>query len=115
MLVPLAGGPRWVVLGCLFLAELGSGLGVMMLDITVGSIFQALVPDRLRARFSGAYMVVDYGTRPVGSLLGGVLGGAIGLRPTLWIATVGAVGGVLFLLPSPLPRMRELPPVLEFE
>jgi MFS family permease len=109
VLVPLAHGPDWVVLSLLFLAEFGSGLGVMVLDISVGSIFQALVPDRLRARFSGAYMVVNYGVRPIGTFAAGVLGSAIGVRPTLWIASVGAVAGVLFLLPSPLRRMRELP------
>jgi hypothetical protein len=85
----------------------------MVLDITVGSIFQALVPDRLRARFSGAYMVVNYGTRPVGSLIGGALGSAIGLRPTLWLATLGAIAGGLFLLPSPIVRLRELPEAAE--
>lgn len=52
LLVPLAEGPRWVVLGCLFLAEFGSGLGVMMLDISVGAIFAAVIPDRLRSRVS---------------------------------------------------------------
>jgi MFS family permease len=109
VLVPLAAGPKPLVLACLFVAELGSGLGVMILDISVGSIFQAVVPDRLRARFSGAYMVVNYGVRPVGALVGGTLGSTIGLRPTLWIASVGAIAGGLFLLPSPVMRMRELP------
>ena len=71
LLVPLAGGPRWLVLGCLVLAEFGSGLGVMMLDITGGAITAALVPDRLRARVSGAYMVVNYGVRPLGAFAGG--------------------------------------------
>jgi MFS family permease len=115
VLVPLAGGPKPVVLALLFLAELGSGFGVMVLDISIGSIFQALVPDRLRARFSGAYMVVNYGVRPIGTFAGGLLGSTIGLRPTLWIATVGALGGVLFLLPSSLMTMRELPDPAEFE
>ena len=109
VLVPLAGGPQWLVLACLFLAEFGSGAGVVILDIEAGSIFQALVPDRLRSRFQGAYTAVNYGVRPLGSLLGGVLGAAVGLRPTLWIATVGALAGVLFLLPSPIARMRSLP------
>jgi MFS family permease len=113
LLVPLAGGPQWVVLACLFLAEFGSGVGVMILDIDVGSIFQALVPDRLRSRFQGAYTSVNYGVRPLGSLAGGALGTAIGVRPTLWIATVGALAGVLFLLPSPVPRMRSLPAAAE--
>ena len=113
VLVPLAGGAEWTILGLLFAAEFLSGLGVMILDITVGSIKAALIPDRLRARVAGAYMLVNYGVRPVGSLVGGGLGSWIGLRPTLWIASVGAVAGVLWLLPSPLLRLHELPEVEE--
>jgi predicted MFS family arabinose efflux permease len=113
VLVPLAGGARWTVLAMLFAAEFFSGLGVMVLDITAASIKAALVPDRLRARIAGAYMVVNYGVRPIGSLAGGALGTWIGLRPTLWIASVGAIAGVLWLLPSPLLRLRELPEVEE--
>jgi MFS family permease len=109
VLVPLAGGPKPLVLGMLFLAEFGSGLGVMVLDISIGSIFAALIPNQLRARVSGAYLVVNYGIRPLGSVFGGVLGSAIGVRNTLWIATVGAIAGFLWLLPSPVPRLKELP------
>jgi MFS family permease len=109
MLVPLASGAQPVVLSLLLLAELGSGLGVMILDIALGSLVAALVPDRLRARVSGAYMVVNCGVRPLGALAGGSLGALIGLRPTLWIATVGALAGVGWLLPSPVPRQRSLP------
>jgi MFS family permease len=113
VLVPLAGGSELSVLAFLFAAEFLSGLGVMVLDITGASIKAALVPDRLRARISGAYMVVNYGVRPIGSLVGGALGTWIGLRPTLWIASVGAIAGVLWLLPSPILRLRELPEVEE--
>jgi MFS family permease len=109
LLVPLAAGPRWVILGCLFLAEFGSGLGVMMLDISGGAIFSAVVPDRLRSRVAGAYAVVNFGVRPLGALVGGALGTWIGLRPTLWIATAGALAGFLWLLPSPILGLRELP------
>jgi MFS family permease len=109
VLVPLAHGPYWAVLLLLFTAEFLSGFGVMILDIVGGSIKTALIPDRLRARVAGAYMVVNYGVRPVGALLGGALGTWIGLRPTLWISSVAAIAGVLWLLPSPLMRMRELP------
>jgi MFS family permease len=113
VLVPLAGGPRPVVLGCLFLAEFVSGFGVMVLDINIQAIRAAVTPDRLRARVSGAYMVVNYGVRPIGSLVGGLLGAWIGLRTTLWIGCVGGIAGVLWLLPSPLMRLRELPEVEE--
>jgi MFS family permease len=109
LLVPLAEGPQPVVLGLLLAAEFGTGFGVMVLDIVGGAIQQALVPDRLRSRVSGAYMVVNFGVRPLGSLAGGALGAWLGLRPTLWIASIGGLAGVLFLLPSPIPRLRELP------
>ena len=58
---------------------------------------------------AGAYTLVNYGVRPVGSLIGGFLGTALGLRPALWIATVGAILGFLWLLPSPILGLRELP------
>jgi MFS family permease len=109
LLVPLAEGPRWLVIACLFVAEFGSGFGVMMLDISYGAISAAVVPDRVRSRVAGAYMVVNYGVRPLGALVGGALGTWIGLRETLWVATAGALLGVLWLLPSPVLGLRELP------
>jgi predicted MFS family arabinose efflux permease len=45
----------------------------------------------------------------VGAALGGVLGSSIGLRPTLWIATVGALAGMIFLLPSPIRSLHDVP------
>jgi MFS family permease len=113
VLVPLADGPHRVVLAMLFAAEFLSGLGVMILDIAAGAIFAAQIPEQLRARVSGAYGFVNNGIRPLGSLAGGALGAWIGLRPTLWIATLGALLGVLWLLPSPLPRLKELPEASE--
>jgi hypothetical protein len=38
---------------------------------------------------------VNYGIRPIGALLGGALGTAIGLHTTLWIGVVGALAGVI--------------------
>ena len=53
----------------LFAAEFGCGLGVMLLlDISIGAVFAAVIPDRFRSRVSGAYMLVNYGVRPLGSL-----------------------------------------------
>jgi MFS family permease len=109
LLVPLAHGSQAAVLACLFFAELGSGLGVMLLDISAGAIFAAVIPHRLRSRVSGAYMFANYGIRVLGSLAGGLLGTWIGLRSALWIGAAGAMLGVLFLLRSPIPRLRELP------
>jgi MFS family permease len=109
VLVPLAGGPRWLIVAMLFASEFFAGLGVMILDISGGSIMYALTPDRLRSRAQGAFNFVNWGIRPIGSLVGGALGAWIGVRPTLWVATIGAIAGALWLLPSPVPALRELP------
>jgi MFS family permease len=103
---PLAGGPRPLVLGLLFVAEFLTGFGVMLLDISIGAIFAVVIPGELRSRVSGAFQAVNYGTRPIGALAGGTLGTLIGLRPTLWIAAVGGIAGAASLLASPLPRFR---------
>jgi predicted MFS family arabinose efflux permease len=110
LLVPLASGPQPVVLALLFTAEFASGFGVMILDISIGAIFAAVIPDQLRSRVSGAFQAVNYGIRPVGALAGGALGTVIGLRPALWIGAAGAITGVLWLLRSPLPAFRMPPP-----
>ncbi|MDX2558810.1 MFS transporter [Streptomyces sp. TX20-6-3] len=109
VLIPLADGPLPLVVFVLFVAEFLSCVGVMIVDIAAGSFQMALIPDAVRARVMGAFRTLNHGFRPLGALVGGFLGTAIGLRPTLWIATVGAVFAVLWVLPSPLPRMRELP------
>ncbi|MEU6075889.1 MFS transporter [Micromonospora sp. NPDC047074] len=109
VLIPLAGGPTPLVVGMLFAAEFLSAVGVMMLDITVGSVQTALTPETLLARITGARRTINYGVRPIGALLGGALGSALGVRPALWIATAGAVAGVLWVVFSPVRHLRELP------
>ena len=106
VLWPLAHGSHSMVLAMVFAAEFGSGFGVMVLDISIGAIFAAVIPDTLRSRVTGAFQAVNYGTRPLGALLGGLLGSAIGLRSALWVAVLGGVAGFALLLPTPLPRYR---------
>jgi predicted MFS family arabinose efflux permease len=106
VLWPLAHGGRWQVLGMLFVAEFGCGFGLMLLDISIGAVFAAVVPDPLRARVTGAFQMVNYGTRPLGALLGGLLGSVFGLRPALWVATLGGVAGAALVLFTALPRYR---------
>jgi MFS family permease len=96
------------VLGALFASEFLAGVGVMVLDISAGVMFAAVIPHQLRSRVTGAFQAVNYGTRPIGSLVAGVLGTAIGVRPTLWIASIGGCTAFLSLLPSPVPRFRQL-------
>jgi MFS family permease len=99
-----SGGP--FVLMMLFGAEFASAFGVMVLDISIGAIFAVVIPDALRARVGGAFSAINYGTRPIGALLGGLLGTELGLRTALWIAVIGGVAGAALLVPTPLPRFR---------
>ncbi|MGE6730733.1 MFS transporter, partial [Streptomyces sp. NPDC059900] len=109
LLIPLAHGPLPLVVGTLFAAEFLSCAGVMVVDIPAASLQTALIPRAIRSRVMGAYRTLNHGFRPLGALAGGALGTVIGLRPTLWIGTAGAVLAVLWLLPSPVPGIRELP------
>jgi MFS family permease len=109
LLIPLATGPHIAVLAFLAGESIGASFGVMVIDITANALLVAAVPDRLRARTMGAFQLVNYGVRPLGAIAGGALGATIGLRPTLLLAVGGAMAGILWLLPSPVPRLRELP------
>jgi MFS family permease len=106
-LFPLAQGSHLVESAMLLSGEFLAGIGVMIFDVNQNSVLALAFPDALRSRLVGAYRFVNYGTRPVGALLGGVLGGAIGLRETMWISVAGSSLGVVFLLFSPMPGMRE--------
>ncbi|HWC47882.1 MAG TPA: MFS transporter [Solirubrobacterales bacterium] len=108
LLVPIAAGTR-IPAELVAVAEFFNGMGVMVLDVGLGSLYAALVPDQLRARVSGAFLLVNYGVRPIGALAGGLLAAVIGLHATMWVTAVGALAGVLWLLPSPVPRLRDLP------
>jgi MFS family permease len=109
LLVPVARGPHWLVIAFLFTAEFLSGLGLMLLDILAGVIMGALIPPTMRSRVSGAFMVVNYGVRPLGTSVAGVLGTTIGVHNTIWIGAGGALLGMAFLLPSPVRHLHDVP------
>jgi MFS family permease len=108
ILVPLADGPPALSMALLTAAEFLSGVGVMILDVGLFSLQAALIPDQLRSRVWGAILFVNWGVRPIGAVAGGLLAGVIGLRPTMWIAAVGGLAGVLWLLPSRMSQVRDV-------
>jgi hypothetical protein len=81
----------------------------MILDINIGSINNARIPDAIRSRANGAYRFINYGVRPIGALLGGLLGTAIGVREALLVVSVAGTLGVLWMVGSPVLRLRDLP------
>jgi predicted MFS family arabinose efflux permease len=106
ILVPIAFGSELQLGLMLCVAEFLSSVGVMIFDVSAASMYYLRTPDRIRARAAGTSRFVNYGIRPIGALLGGALGTAIGLQMTLWIGVIGALAGVVWLLFSPIPRLR---------
>ena len=49
-------------------------------NVTLLSLRQAIVPDRLMGRVVGAIRLIGFGSIPVGALLGGLVARALGLR-----------------------------------
>ena len=109
ILVPIASGSELTIGVMLGTAEFFSAVGVMIFDVSAASMLFLRTPDRIRARTAGTFRFVNYGIRPIGALLGGALGTAIGLQTTLWIGVLGALLGVVWLVFSPIPRLREAP------
>jgi hypothetical protein len=68
---------------------------------------QAVTPDRLQGRVNATMRVIALGAAPIGALLAGLLGGTLGLRPTLAIGALGIQLGFVILLLSPLRTLRE--------
>ncbi|HEX5406633.1 MAG TPA: MFS transporter [Pseudonocardiaceae bacterium] len=108
-LLAVAHGSQWTNALALGGMEFLSGFGVMLFDIGNNSLRAAVTPDAMRSRTSGAYSAVNYGSRPLGALVGGWLGTAIGLRPTLLTAAILGAAGCLWLLLSPIPGLATVP------
>jgi MFS family permease len=84
------------------------GTGVAY-NINQVSVRQALCPRRLQGRMNASVRFLVWGTLPLGGFLGGALGSIIGIRSTLWVAAVGQALAFLWLLPSPIPAMKDMP------
>jgi predicted MFS family arabinose efflux permease len=108
LLFPLADGPEPVVWAMLMVGEFLSGAGVMIYDIHANSLIFLLTPEEMRPRQSATYRFINYGVRPIGAFGGGLLAAAIGLRPALLIVAACTALGVLWLVRSPTPRLREV-------
>jgi predicted MFS family arabinose efflux permease len=107
-MMPLAQGPTWSRAGVIALVEFISALGVMCLDIPLNALMTAVTPDGVRSRVAGAFSSVNYGIRPAGAIIGGLVGEWIGLAPTMVVAAVGGSLSVLWLLRSPVISTRAL-------
>jgi MFS family permease len=105
--VPLA--TRSTAIPVLLVFGLLASLGGAIYNVNVRSLIQSITPERMLGRTIATARVVVWGTIPLGSFVGGILGSRIGLRPTLWVSAGFAVVAFLFPLLSPVRRLHEMP------
>ncbi len=108
----LVSGPVWVATLALGCAMLMFDFGAVLYGINYLALRQAITPDRLLGRMTATMRFLTVAAAPLGSLAGGALATAIGLRATL--LTIGVLGLLLVagaVLWSPVRRHREMPAV----
>jgi MFS family permease len=109
LLVPAAAGGRTAVFAVVCLGFGLAGVATGISNVLQVSLRQMLTPDSLTGRMTASLRFVAYGMVPIGSVLGGVLGSALGLRPGLWLLSAALLFGPLAIICSPLPGRRTLP------
>jgi MFS family permease len=113
-LVPLAGtlpasaspGLSGTVLAVAMLmaAQLIGDMAFTVYSINAVSLRQRVAPPRVLGRVNAGMQLLARGIYPFGALIGGVLGGRLGVRPTLALGACGLLLSTLWLLAAPLRR-----------
>ncbi|TCC05856.1 MFS transporter [Kribbella soli] len=105
LLIPLGGASPWFYV----VGAFGVSLGVVGGNVVKATFLQSYCPPDLFGRLTATNAFVNYGTIPLGALLGGTLGQTLGLTTALWITTAGVPLAGLVLLLSPIRGRRDLP------
>jgi MFS family permease len=90
-------------------AQLVLGYMLVTYNIVQVSYRQAICPTRLQGRMNSAMRFLVWGTIPLGTLAGGALATAVGLREAIAIGAIGSGLSFLWILLSPQRHLREMP------
>jgi MFS family permease len=108
VMIPLATpATAWPILITAFMIF---GFAGVIYNINQVSLRQSITPARMQGRMNASMRFMVWGTMPIGSFIGGILGYHIGLRRTLWIA---AIGGLFSFVPPLLSPVRSLETIPE--
>jgi MFS family permease len=88
---------------------IAGGVGRMIYTISQVSYRQAICPPRMQGRMNATMRFVVWGTIPIGSIVSGILGSAIGLHDTIWVGAILFFIPAIFLLLSPVRALRVVP------
>jgi predicted MFS family arabinose efflux permease len=83
--------------------------GIVAFNVVQVSMRQKQSPPRMLARMTASIRTLIWGVGPLGALLSGIVATHWGLQSAFWIGAIGETIGVLFLVFSPLWRLRKVP------
>jgi MFS family permease len=112
LVLAAARGPFWLVFTVIAAGQVLRGIGPSLYSINQQTLRQALTAPEMLSRINATWRFLVFGMQPIGALIGGFLGGAIGLRNTLIVGGIGTLAGAALALVSPLLKFRRLPPQL---
>jgi len=102
-----AGSPGgWLAVAMLIAVQLIGDMTLTVYSINEVSLRQRVAPAELLGRINAGMQLLARGVYPLGALIGGYLGERLGIRPTLTLAAAGLLLSTVWLLPSPLRRLR---------
>ncbi|MEZ4684326.1 MAG: MFS transporter [Caldilineaceae bacterium] len=104
--LPLASGAQPLVVALLIGAQISFGLGLTLYNVGQVSLRQSITPDHLLGRMNATLNFAVAGLIPLGALLGGWAGEWLGLRETLLFAAGGELLAVVWLVLSPVYKLR---------
>jgi predicted MFS family arabinose efflux permease len=108
--VPALHGSSALTLVLLMAVNFFFGAFGQLVNVAMMAVRQAITPVRMQGRTVATINFVGMGLTPLGSLLGGQLAGAYGLRTSLLITATGLALSPLCMALSPLARLgRRLP------
>ena len=108
LIIPLVGLVPHLAFPLIGLAQFLFGLARPVFSINQVSLRQAITPPCLQGRMNATITFVVFGIPTIGALLGGILGQYLGLPTTLVIAASGEILACLWIVFSPLRRLREI-------
>jgi MFS family permease len=79
-----------------------SSFGAAVFNVAQVTLRQVVAPPDLIGRVNATMRFAMWGAMPVGGLVGGALGQALGVRPALWVFAVGTLAAALPLLMASL-------------
>jgi predicted MFS family arabinose efflux permease len=106
LLIPLAHGSPATAASFLVAQQLLGDSCAAIYMINEVSLRQSIVEDCYLGRVNAAMQMMVRGMWPLGALAGGALGGWIGLRATMAVAGAGLLLSCLWLVFSPVRRLR---------